>query len=448
MHIMQAMNNSLARGRLARPPLIRPSLRVVLWRVFWLALIFFLLAALVPSEGYLGAAYPELIMNSAIGSHGFKLGAWEVSAWQQKIQDAIHRPGADLSPTAQHDLVVGYFANIDKIDDLSRQIEASYADVSQSDPKAAAAALQAELDGLRATQRSNRPAVESILQNQVSEVLAANGLLTANRLWPPVLFHFSESPDVLIVSPRDHIALDRSAFVQPGQPVAEWEHIEGQVEQGLNESVLVDGTGGFSAYPTMVVEYSDLRWVLSTIAHEWFHTYLAFYPLGWHYFDNGDTRTLNETSASLFGDELGDQVLSRFYPERVPPPPPPPAPAQANKVSGQPVQPKQPRFSFGATMRNTRLKVDELLSQGKITEAEAYMEAQREVLAAHGYILRKLNQAYFAFHGSYAVGPSATDPIGDKLRALRERSTSLRTFVQTVRGVTSVAQLDELMATR
>jgi len=157
---------------------------------------------------------------------------------------------------------------------------------------------------------------------------------------------------------------------------------------------------------------------------------------------------LNETSASLFGDELGDQVLSRFYPERVPPPPPPPAPAQANKVSGQPVQPKQPRFSFGATMRNTRLKVDELLSQGKITEAEAYMEAQREVLAAHGYILRKLNQAYFAFHGSYAVGPSATDPIGDKLRALRERSTSLRTFVQTVRGVTSVAQLDELMATR
>jgi hypothetical protein len=444
---MHAMNHSLVTGHLSRP-LIRPSLRGVLWRVFWLALIFFLLAALVPSEGYLGAAYPELMMNRAIGSHGFKLGAWEISAWQQKVQDAIRRPGAGLSPTAQHDLVVSYFANIDKLDDLSRQIETIYADVNQSDPQAAAAPLQAELDGLRATQRSNRPAVESILQYQVSEVLEANGLLTANRLWPPVLFHFSESPDVLIVSPRDRIVLERSAFLQPGVPVAGWEQMEGQVQQGLDESALVDGTGGFAAYPTMVVEYGDLRWVLSTIAHEWFHTYLVFYPLGWHYADNGDTRTLNETSASLFGDELGDQVLSRFYAERVPPPPPPPAPAQVSKVSSELAQPEQPEFSFGATMRATRLKVDEMLARGKIAEAEAYMEAQRQVLAAHGYILRKLNQAYFAFHGSYAVGPSATDPIGDKLRALRERSTSLRAFVQTVRGVTSVAQLDELLATR
>ena len=70
-------------------------------------------------------------------------------------------------------------------------------------------------------------------------------------------------------------------------------------------------------------------------------------------------------------------------------------------------------------MRTTRLKVDTLLAQGKIAEAEAYMEAQRQVIVNHGYALRKLNQAYFAFHGSYAEGPSATDPIGPKLRALQ-----------------------------
>ena len=47
------------------------------------------------------------------------------------------------------------------------------------------------------------------------------------------------------------------------------------------------------------------------------------------------------------------------------------------------------------------------------------MEARRQELVKQGYAIRKLNQAYFAFHGSYAVGTGATDPIGGKLRALR-----------------------------
>jgi hypothetical protein len=75
------------------------------------------------------------------------------------------------------------------------------------------------------------------------------------------------------------------------------------------------------------------------------------------------------------------------------------------------------------------------------------MEAQRRVFVANGYHLRKLNQAYFAFHGSYAVGPGATDPIGDKLRALRQRSPDLASFLRVVERVTSVAQLDAALAT-
>ncbi len=400
------------------------------------------MAALIPSEGYLGAAYSELVINRAIGSRGFRMAAWEVSAWQEKIAAAANRPEAGLSPAAQHDLVVSYFAAIDRIGELNRSIERLYADPKQTDPKAAAAPLEAELAQLRSQQDSRRPAVERILQSQVADTLRANGLLVAGHLWPPVLFHFSESPDVLIVSPRNRIVLEHSAYVQPGATVGQMERMEGQVEQGLQESALVEGTGGFSAFPTMVVAYPDLPWVLSTIAHEWFHTYLAFYPLGQHYFDGGDTRTMNETAATMFGDELGDQVLRRYYPEIAPPPPPP------TKPSGQgATAPAKPAgFSFSETMRTTRLKVDQLLRAGKIAEAEAYMEAQRQVIVAHGYVLRKLNQAYFAFHGSYAVGPAATDPIGDKLRALRSRSASLAAFVQAVRGVTTVSQLDGLLA--
>ena len=73
-------------------------------------------------------------------------------------------------------------------------------------------------------------------------------------------------------------------------------------------------------------------------------------------------------------------------------------------------------------MRKTRLEADRLLAEGKIDEAEKYMESQRRVLVENGYAIRKLNQAYFAFHGSYAVGAAATDPIGGKLRLLRKQS--------------------------
>ena len=76
-------------------------------------------------------------------------------------------------------------------------------------------------------------------------------------------------------------------------------------------------------------------------------------------------------------------------------------------------------------MRATRLVVDELLKQGKVDEAEAFMEARRLTFVENGYPLRVLNQAYFAFHGSYATGASSTDPIGPKLRQLRAQSATL-----------------------
>ena len=419
--------------------------RLGLWaslrRGLHVAIICMLLIVLIPSDGYLGSAYISLAINQAIGSEGFRLGAWEVQAWTQKIETAVNRPGGDLSPQEQHDLVISYFDTIAAIDDLNNRIEAIFADPSQAAPKVAAAPLQVELDGLRAEQTKRGPAVERILQDQVTELLRENGLITAGMVFPPVLFHFSESPDVLIISPRDRIELERSAFVEPGAPVAQKERAEKAVEADLNVSALVEGTGGFSAYPTMVVAYSDLDWVLSTISHEWFHTYLVFHPLGWHYFDNSDTRTLNETAASIFGDELGAMVLAKYYPERVPPPAPAQKPADQ---TGQ--QTAQPKFRFSQTMRTTRLHVDELLAQGKVTEAESYMEAQRQIIVSHGYVLRKLNQAYFAFHGSYAVGPASTDPLGEKLHTLRERTHSLNQFVQKVSSITTVQDLDKMLA--
>ncbi len=60
------------------------------------------------------------------------------------------------------------------------------------------------------------------------------------------------------------------------------------------------------------------------------------------------------------------------------------------------------------------------------------MEERRQFLVSNGYRIRKINQAYFAFHGSYATSPSSVSPIGDQMRELRRRSDSVEDFLQTV----------------
>ena len=97
-------------------------------------------------------------------------------------------------------------------------------------------------------------------------------------------------------------------------------------------------------------------------------------------------------------------------------------------------------------MHETRVTVDKLLADGKIEEAESYMEKRRQVFWDNGYLIRKLNQAYFAFHGAYADvpgGAAGEDPVGPAVRALRAQSASLADFVNTIAWMTSFQQLQQ-----
>jgi hypothetical protein len=97
-------------------------------------------------------------------------------------------------------------------------------------------------------------------------------------------------------------------------------------------------------------------------------------------------------------------------------------------------------------MHETRVTTDKLLAEGKIDEAEAYMEQRRQVFWKNGYLIRKLNQAYFAFHGAYADvpgGAAGEDPVGPAVRALRAQSKSLADFVNTIAWMTSFQQLQQ-----
>jgi hypothetical protein len=71
------------------------------------------------------------------------------------------------------------------------------------------------------------------------------------------------------------------------------------------------------------------------------------------------------------------------------------------------------------------------------------MGERRLLFVQEGYRLRKLNQAYFAFHGSYATNPSAANPIGGQLEWLRGQSPTLRDYV---RHVARFRRYDDLLA--
>jgi len=197
-------------------------------------------------------------------------------------------------------------------------------------------------------------------------------------------------------------------------------------------SSLVAPIGGLATYPSMILEEDVPERVMTSVAHEWLHQYLIFYPLGAGYWERQDTREINETTAELVGQEIGSQLSAQYRLQR-------PAPSSSGG---------QPTFDFRAFMRETRRQTEQLLGSEQIDAAEAYMRTRRDELQQHGYAIRKINQAYFALYGSYGGGfaASPSNPIPDLLRQLRERSASLADFIFQVRGITSVTELRATLA--
>jgi hypothetical protein len=247
----------------------------------------------------------------------------------------------------------------------------------------------------------------------------------------------------LIISPRDRIQQLTNISLQPNLSVDQQVVLEEQVDAHLNVSSLVVPIGGVGVYPTMVMRTTSMSWQLDTIAHEWAHNFLTLRPLGFLYDTTPELRTMNETTASIIGNEIGSVVLQRYYPELADASSPPLQLAAAKPASPQP-EGETPPFDFRAEMHTTRVKADELLADGKIEEAEAYMEARREIFWENGYTIRKLNQAYFAFYGAYADvpgGAAGEDPVGPAVRELRAQSDSLADFVNRISWMTSFEQL-------
>lgn len=372
---------------------------------------------------------------------------WMANAAMVKLRAASVNLPQTLDREEQKQIVMEYFQTTQFILEKEYLLSQIYADSSIKDKDSATETVRADLAELYARQEQIAPLAEAILQDQVTQVLVEQGLTAGGQPVPSVWYHSTPLPMALIVSPRDHIEQTANISVNTDLTVDEQVKLEDEVAAGLDVSSLVVQIGGVGVYPTMVARTTNINWLLSTIAHEWIHNYLTLRPLGLLYSQTPELRTMNETTASIAGDEIGAMVIEKFYPEFKP------AASFPNldlvSLSFDRPDPGtlvRPPFDFRAQMHETRITADALLAEGKVEEAEAYMEARRQVFLQNGYLLRKINQAYFAFHGAYADvpgGAAGEDPVGPAVRALRAQSDSLKDFINTMAWIWSFEQLQE-----
>lgn len=365
---------------------------------------------------------------------------WTIQAISIKWEQSALRSEVFMTPQTRVDLVKSYLELVRNTRQVEEEIRKIYSDPNILAPDKASAGPRAALTRLLARRNGMAPFVETALQTQLSEILAEEGLTLAGRPLPAVLYHVTDLPNALIVSPRNIIREDANIMIVPDMTLDEIARLEERVAHTLDVSTLVEEIGGVGLYPTMVMQVDNVNSLADVVAHEWTHNYLTWHPLGLSYDVSPQMRTINETTASIAGKEISQALAARFYPESIPAPPSVSSPVKTAKP------PEPPQFEYNREMHQTRLHTDALLGEGRIVEAEEYMEQRRRVFWEHGYAIRKLNQAYFAFHGAYAdqpQGAAGTDPVGEAVRTLRSQSPSLTAFLTRIAWITSFEALEE-----
>ena len=370
-------------------------------------------------------------LSSITKPYDFSIMKWEFTTISKEIKKAIS--SGNKQTNNEVNKVTEYFTSVERIKILKSEIEAINSGTKQGN----LASLDAELNRLRQQNTSLAEAVERIIEQQIRDILSQQGIFNPIdkyvRLkvgFPPLNFKLEKPPHLLVVSPRDRIDSIREITLQQKIGLDGKESIEAEVDK-LGVSSLVVELGGFAGtYPSFVTNEASLRFTTNTVAEEWLHQYLAFKPLGFRYLldstgisRNYEIATMNETVVSMVSREIGSIVYEKYY-------------AQHGNDDAQPEAAKS-GFDFNREMREIRREVDKYLAQGEIEKAEKFMEQKRQYLASKGYHIRKLNQAYFAFHGTYADRPTSISPIGLELKELRSKSDSLKDFLETVAVMTS-----------
>ena len=341
---------------------------------------------------------------------------WEVSALVERFSSATMGVEHFIDDEKQSEIVLKYINQIAVVEELEQDLLELDSDPNKSEDSVEILNLQEELERESKRMHDYARVAESILQNQTERSLLEMGFGIGGQIFPPVLFKITDLPLNLIISPRDQIYTIKSYNLNPGMDSLQKDAIEESIFEQYGLSALVEEVGGVGAYPTMVMRSRSISWLTEVIAHEWFHNYLTFYPLGIRYFENDTMKTINETTANLAGKEVGRKTMLRFYPEHYGLPI-----IQFRKPLNVSREGLVQSFDYRKAMRETRQRVDYLLSIGRIEQAEKYMEDRRAFFWEQGYRICKINQAYFAFYGAYndtpGGGAAGDDPIGPAVQS-------------------------------
>lgn len=382
---------------------------------------------LVPGDAP-GSGQHAAILTAA--SHDrFNIAVWEAVHVFDLLPQVVPEEGADV--------VERYF-------EFAADLRRAAVDVNQRLALSGGDALNVsealtERDHIRGEMEGIEGATKHYLREAVGDVLQAEGFvldlpLIEPFVFPPLAFTLEQLPWALVVSPRDRIELMEVIQIRPDITEAEMERLEESLRhKGL--SATTEPLGGLSTYPTLVKSDADLRFTLATIGHEWVHHYLFFKPLGQRHGRSGEMTTINETAANIVGSEIAALILGET--------PPLLRPQQTEQVSvGDPAS--EVTFDVNGFLRETRLTAERMLEEGRLDEAESYMEQRRIEIAGHGVYIRNLNQAYFAFYGSYADRPGAVSPIFAQLVAVRQAEPSIGAFLRRIAGVRTPEELTAL----
>ena len=416
------------------------------WRHLRIAILVIILALLMG-----GSAIPQAGLASQVRAYTrhyhFDFGTWTLEAITAKIAGWGLSLERFLTPDAQSQLVLDYLDQVRRVNSLNAEITSIYTDPSIISPDLYSQPLREVLQEELDTLASLAPLAEAVLQNQLMSILHNSGLSFLGQVIPPSLYQVSEIPQNLVISPRNEIRREMDISLSPRISIDSKNLIEESIFSELNHAALVVPIGGIGTYPTMVMQSSNLIRLTEVIAHEWVHNYLTLRPLGMLYMADEDLLTINETTATIAGLELGWLMMEKYYPDQIPPGALPPRFEISPPLAEVELDPDV--FDFHTEMRLTRVETDRLLAEGDIEGAEAYMELRRQVFWENGFAIRRLNQAYFAFHGAYGGSPgggaAGEDPVGPAVITLRAQFDELADFINTISWVSSYDALLRLL---
>ncbi len=348
-------------------------------------------------------------MDKIIDPYRFSIAQWEINTLTGELEDALFERSSYTIDDSQ--AVVDFFKLVEELSGLEFQISYYKDQIDEEEMTI----LENRLADLKQQRDLLKNGIEDILSLQIRETLKQLDLYLYNDItgidipFPPINFSLESPPNLLIVSPRDSIYRMKEVILLQDLTQDEIDYIETEIDK-LGYSSIVLRVGGMATFPSFVTNNAGLEFTISTAVEEWFHQYFFFQPSGFLYASNllglysdNDISTINETIAGIVSDEIASMIYQNYY-----------AAYYETDVSvyeeDTSADPEDSAFDFYKEMRNIRIAVDNYLAAGEVGQAEAFMEEKRLYILSQGYYIRRLNQAYFAFYGTYASSPSTVNP--------------------------------------